>query len=46
MTNNIPIKQAVENGLQQQLQEKGLTVEKVLTYFHPIPATRPVQKEH
>jgi hypothetical protein len=35
MTSNIPVKQAVENGLQQQLQEKGLTVEKSIDVFPP-----------
>jgi pectate lyase len=35
MTNNIPVKQAVENGLQQQLSQKGITVEKSIDVFPP-----------
>jgi len=35
MTSNIPVKQEVEEGLQQQLQAKGLTVEKSVDVFPP-----------
>jgi hypothetical protein len=35
MTSNIPVKQAVENGLQEQLSQKGLTIEKSVDVFPP-----------
>lgn len=35
ITSNVSAKQAVENGLQQQLQEKGLSVEKSIDVFPP-----------
>jgi pectate lyase len=35
MTSNIPAKQAVETGLQNKLQEKGLTVVKSMDVFPP-----------
>ncbi|PRY48337.1 hypothetical protein B0I27_11538 [Arcticibacter pallidicorallinus] len=35
MTSNIPAKQAVETGLQNKLQEKGLTVVKSMDFFPP-----------
>jgi hypothetical protein len=35
MNNNIPVKQSVENGIQQRLQGKGLTVEKSIDVFPP-----------
>jgi hypothetical protein len=35
LTNNIPAKQAVENGIQDQLQAKGLTVEKSIDVLPP-----------
>jgi len=35
ITNDIPVKQKVENGLQQILQQKGLTVEKSTDVFPP-----------
>ncbi|WP_129714072.1 hypothetical protein [Pedobacter sp. SYP-B3415] len=35
MTSNIPVKQAVENGLQQELQQRGLSVAKSIEIFPP-----------
>jgi len=35
MTSNIPVKQAVENGLQQQLSAKGLIIGKSIDVFPP-----------
>lgn len=35
LTSNIPVKQSVESGLQQQLQQKGFTVEKSTDVFPP-----------
>lgn len=35
LSSNIAAKQAVENGIQQHLQQKGITVEKSLDYFPP-----------
>lgn len=35
MTANIPVKQSVENGLQQQLQQPGLTINKSVDVFPP-----------
>jgi hypothetical protein len=35
LSNDIPAKQAVENGLQKQLEQKGLTVEKSIDVFPP-----------
>ncbi|SDE96985.1 hypothetical protein SAMN05216464_111123 [Mucilaginibacter pineti] len=40
MTGNIPVKQAVEKGLQQQLSTKGLTVEKSVDVFPPSFSTQ------
>ncbi|WP_419700931.1 hypothetical protein [Mucilaginibacter sp. NFX135] len=40
MTSNIPVKQAVENGLEQQLREKGLTIEKSVDVFPPSFSTQ------
>jgi hypothetical protein len=44
LTSNIPVKQAVESGLQQQLQQRGLTVEKSTDVFPPNFSTQTGQK--
>jgi hypothetical protein len=45
MSNNIPAKQAVENGLQAQLQQSGLTVIKSIDIFPPDYNTQSNQKK-
>jgi hypothetical protein len=45
MSSNIPAKQAVETGLQAQLQQKGLTVEKSMDVFPPNFSTQTGQKK-
>lgn len=44
MTSNIPAKQAVESGLQEQLQKMGLTVKKSMDVFPPNFSTQTGQK--
>lgn len=44
ITSNITAKQAVENGLQTQLQQEGLTVEKSIDVFPPDFSTQTGQK--
>lgn len=45
MSSNIPAKQAVENGLQAQLQQKGLTVVKSMDVFPPNFSTQTGQQK-
>jgi hypothetical protein len=45
LTSNIPAKQAVENGLQAKLQEKGLTVEKSIDVMPPTITQTGQQKD-
>jgi hypothetical protein len=45
ISNNIPARQAVENGLQAQLQQKGLTVEKSFDVFPPNFSTQTGQQK-
>jgi hypothetical protein len=45
MSSNIPAKQAVENGLQALLQQKGLTVEKSIDVFPPNFSTQTGQQK-
>jgi hypothetical protein len=45
MSSNIPAKHAVETGLQQQLQQKGLTVERSMDVFPPNFSTQTGQKK-
>jgi ABC-type glycerol-3-phosphate transport system substrate-binding protein len=44
LSSNIPAKQAVESGLQAQLQQKGLTVKKSMDVFPPNFSTQTGQK--
>lgn len=45
ITKDISAKQSVENGLQEQLQQKGLTVEKSIDVFPPDFSTQTGQKK-
>lgn len=45
ITSNIPVKQKVEDGLQQLLQQKGLTVEKSTDIFPPNFSTETGQQK-
>jgi hypothetical protein len=45
MSSNIPVKQAVETGLEQNLEQKGLTVEKSMDVFPPNFSTQTGQKK-
>jgi hypothetical protein len=45
ISSNIPAKQAVENGLEKHLEQKGLTVEKSMDVFPPNFSTQTGQKK-